>query len=329
VPNQLITLSIPGGNPAFYQEYTDIEGNFEFTDFNYYHDKDVFLRAIDQAGMLIKLDTGLTVQLPQLPVPGYTEEKVRSFIHKSSRRKKIEAAFAADEDSGEWQTTEDGVKNSRPAVADVPADHLVEPDNYNSFPNMPETLKEIVPGLILKDKKGVYSLRVLDIQRKLYFKDEPVYFIDGLLFTSNDIFLKLDPSTVQTIEVYGRPDKLARFGNFGRNGVIAAYTRNGDFYPADFPGLVKVPFRGFYPAREFYTPVYNNKNTTPQTPDLRPLIYWKPTVITDASGKAQVSFYNSDNLGTYEIHIEGLSATGIPGVTTSRYEVQLPMQSKK
>jgi hypothetical protein len=194
---------------------------------------------------------------------------------------------------------------------------------------MPETLKEIVPGLVIKDKKGVYSLRVLDIKRKLYFKEEPVYFIDGLLFTSNAFFLKLDPATVQAIEVYGRPDKLARFGNFGKNGVIAAYTRNGDFYPEDYLAFLKLPFRGFQQTREFYTPVYDDKSKITQKPDLRPLIYWNPLLTTDASGKTQISFYNADNIGPYHVHIEGISSTGMPGVATSQYHVQLPMQSKK
>jgi hypothetical protein len=329
VPNQLITLSVPGGHPAFYQEYTDTEGFFDFVDFTYFHDKDIFLRAVNQPDMVIRVDTSLTLPWPLIQAPAYAEDKVRTFINKSSIRKKIAAAFATDEESEEWQITENGAKAIRPTVADVPADHLIEPDNYNPFSSMPETLKEIVPGLIIKDKKGIYSLRVLDIQRKLYFKEEPVYFIDGLLFTDNDIFLKLDPSTVQSIEVYGRPEKLARFGNFGRHGVIAAYTRNGDFYPADYPGLLKVPFRGLYQTREFYTPVYDTKNPAPQNPDLRPLIYWNPTVTTDANGKAQVIFHNTDNIGPYEIHIEGISATGLPGATSSRYDVQLPMQSKK
>ncbi|MCP6374053.1 hypothetical protein NL455_29670, partial [Klebsiella pneumoniae] len=66
-----------------------------------------------------------------------------------------------------------------------------------------------------------------------------------------------------------------------------------------------------------------------QKPDFRPLIYWNPSVTTNAEGKAQVTFYNADNTGTYEVKIEGISDEGIPGATHARYEVQLPMQSRK
>jgi hypothetical protein len=330
VPNELITLSVPGGNPAFFQEYTDTEGYFSFIDFNYFADKDIFLRAINQTAMHIQVDTNLLDQpTPAPPREFYAENKVGSFISKSRSQKMIQAAYAGEEATEEWQVTENGAEQIRTTVADVPADHFIQPENFNSFPNMTETLKEIVPGLIIKEKKGVYSLRVLDIKRKLYFKEEPLYFIDGLLFTNNDLFLKLDPASIRAIEVYGRPDKLARFGAFGRHGVIAAYTRNSDFYPEDYPGLLKVPFRGYYQTREFYMPVYEQTSQKPQQPDLRPLIYWNPSVTTNASGKAQITFYNADNLGTCEIRLEGISAGGLPGATTSQYRVQLPVQSKK
>ncbi|MDO1445672.1 MG2 domain-containing protein [Rhodocytophaga aerolata] len=329
VPNQLVTLSVPGGNPAFYQEYTDQDGKFEFMDFNYFQDKDVFLRPISQTGLQSILDTSLAISLPPVPLQDFAQEKVTNFIHKTSQLSKIQAAYKTEEDSQEPQATEDDKQPVRMTVADVPADHIIELDKYNQFPSMPETLKEIVPGLIIKDKKGVYSLRVLNIKRKMYFTEEPVYFVDGLLFTTNDILLTLDPASVQAVEVFGRPEKLARFGNFGQNGVIAAYTRSGDFYPADLPGLMKIPFRGYSQTREFYSPVYDNPNAERQKPDLRPLIYWNSSITTDANGKAQVTFYNADNIGTYEVHVEGISAEGLPGSMTTSYDVHLPVQSKR
>jgi hypothetical protein len=320
---------VPGGNPAFYQEYTDTDGYFNFTDFNYYNDKDIFLQAVNLPGMLIKVDTILNRKMPLLQAQVYDKDKIRNFVSRSNSLKKINVAFASDENTEEWQVTKDGAETIRTTVADVPADHIIEPEKYNPFANMPETLKEIVPGLVIKEKKGEYSLRVLDIKRKLYFKEEPIYFIDGLLFISNDLFLKLDPAMVQAIEVYGRPDKLSRFGNFGKNGVIAAYTRNADFYPENYPALLRLPFRGLQQTREFSIPVYDDQSKAAQKPDLRPLIYWNPLITTDVNGKTQISFYNADNLGAYRIHIEGISSTGIPGVAFSQYSVQLPMQSKK
>jgi hypothetical protein len=70
-------------------------------------------------------------------------------------------------------------------------------------------------------------------------------------------------------------------------------------------GAILFPFQGFYLAREFYQPDYENKDI--QTPDNRITIYWNPEVQTDSTGMAKVSFYNSDLKGKALIRISGVS----------------------
>ena len=70
-------------------------------------------------------------------------------------------------------------------------------------------------------------------------------------------------------------------------------------------GAILFPFQGFYKAREFYQPDYENKDI--QTPDNRITIYWNPEVQTDSTGTAKVSFYNSDLKGKALIRVSGIS----------------------
>jgi hypothetical protein len=70
-------------------------------------------------------------------------------------------------------------------------------------------------------------------------------------------------------------------------------------------GAIMFPYQGIYMAREFYQPDYENKNI--QTPDKRTTIYWDPEIQTDSTGKATVSFYNSDLKGKALIRISGVS----------------------
>jgi uncharacterized protein YfaS (alpha-2-macroglobulin family) len=65
------------------------------------------------------------------------------------------------------------------------------------------------------------------------------------------------------------------------------------------------PYQGIYMAREFFQPDYEKKNLP--TPDNRTTIYWNPEIQTDSSGKATVSFYNSDLKGEALIRISGIS----------------------
>jgi len=55
------------------------------------------------------------------------------------------------------------------------------------------------------------------------------------------------------------------------------------------------PVSGIYQAKEFYKPDYENSNS--KIPDNRTTIYWNPEIKIDSTGKAKVSFYNSDLKG--------------------------------
>ncbi len=43
---------------------------------------------------------------------------------------------------------------------------------------------------------------------------------------------------------------------------------------------------------------------------------------TDATGKATVSFYNSDDISTFRVSAEGLSVNGTPLLGSYEYRVQ-------
>jgi hypothetical protein len=63
-------------------------------------------------------------------------------------------------------------------------------------------------------------------------------------------------------------------------------------------------------AKEFYSPKYTVDASKDQQVDNRSTIFWEPSVITDNEGKAKVSFYSSDAIGTYTISVEGSDMKG-------------------
>ncbi len=86
---------------------------------------------------------------------------------------------------------------------------------------------------------------------------------------------------------------------------VVSFKTYSNSYRGNPRGAIIFPFQGFYMAREFYQPDYENKNI--QTPDNRTTIYWDPEVQTDSTGTAKVSFYNSDLKGKALIRISGVS----------------------
>jgi hypothetical protein len=86
---------------------------------------------------------------------------------------------------------------------------------------------------------------------------------------------------------------------------VVSLNAYADSYRGNPKGAVILPFKGFYQAKEFYAPKYENNNT--DKADNRTTIYWNPEVNTDSTGKAKVSFYNSDLKGKAIIKIAGVS----------------------
>jgi hypothetical protein len=120
-------------------------------------------------------------------------------------------------------------------------------------------------------------------------------------------------SEVEMIDVLKDPAETALFGNEGQNGVICIYLkRGGRNAPRELGSHQKlITFMGYTPPVEFYQPKYFISSVKESTkPDLRSTIYWKPNLITDENGQAQIRFYTADLAGTYTLILEGISSEG-------------------
>jgi uncharacterized protein YfaS (alpha-2-macroglobulin family) len=89
------------------------------------------------------------------------------------------------------------------------------------------------------------------------------------------------------------------------------------------PGVRIEQVVGFMPQRQFYVPRYDNPTPEEKVrPDYRATLYWAPTVRTDASGKATVSFFASDAKTTLRLRAEGTSYRGQPGAGETTMKVE-------
>ncbi len=187
---------------------------------------------------------------------------------------------------------------------------------------MAEVFREIVTHVSFQYKKGENKIRVYSDEYMKNFDRQPLFLIDAIPTFNKTFVLNLDPGDVETIEVINSNHKIRQFGFLGQYGVIAISTKRGAITSDDIPGNYIIDFQGCYNSRGFYSPVYSNSAETDKSkPDLRSLIYWNPLLITDSNGKASVSFYNTDNITTVEIRIEGISPNGTPGLAGYKYDI--------
>ncbi|MGF7038798.1 carboxypeptidase regulatory-like domain-containing protein [Mucilaginibacter lappiensis] len=143
--------------------------------------------------------------------------------------------------------------------------------------------------------------------------------IDGVEIKNID---DINQQDVETIELLLGAN-AAIYGPRAAQGALLITTRQGGERAAkDMPskGILPITPQGFYKAREFYSPKYDNAALSNQ-PDLRTTIYWNPELVTDQDGNASFNYYNADGQGTYRLVIEGIDENGNLGRLVYRYRV--------
>jgi hypothetical protein len=152
------------------------------------------------------------------------------------------------------------------------------------------------------------------------------FAVDGLV-TDNTFIESLQPCDIEMVDVLRGAD-AAIFGTQANGGgIINILTKSGN---PDYtgpstqltPGVITGWRIGYHITREFYTPQYDVSKPEHDLPDFRSTIFWHPLVKTDATGKATVSYWNSDAKTTVQIQVEGFSNKGRVAVGRLEYSIQ-------
>jgi hypothetical protein len=135
---------------------------------------------------------------------------------------------------------------------------------------------------------------------------------------------EISPEDIYRIEALESYSYLAIYGEEAMNGLILITTKYGDEADAPVviqPGLIKYSFKGFYKAREFYSPKYDLKKTVSLS-DNRKTVFWSPDIVTGADGKISFDYLNAAEKGNYRVVIEGIDANGKLGRQVFSYKVE-------
>lgn len=94
----------------------------------------------------------------------------------------------------------------------------------------------------------------------------------------------------------------------------------GAFDASDLSQII-TQVNGYYEAREYFVPDFSNTANSIRT-DLRPTLFWVPTLKTDANGKAFIRYRNSDAKTIVRVSVEGITDRGEPVAATMNYQVK-------
>ncbi|GAB4032216.1 hypothetical protein [Spirosoma gilvum] len=199
-------------------------------------------------------------------------------------------------------------------------------DAYTRFPRMEEVLREYVLGVMPRKRQGHFVLNVLNEPYRAIFDNQALVLIDGVPVFDMDKVIEFSPLKVKQLDVVTNYYLMspAIF-----SGIISFMTYKGDL--AGFPldnRLVRLDYDGLQLQWEFFAPRYDRpagtatKQTSSRLPDARTLLYWNPNWNPNAQGKAQADFYTSDQTGTYQVEVNGLTRDGQAGFQRFTFEVK-------
>jgi hypothetical protein len=215
-------------------------------------------------------------------------------------------------------------------------DHVVKGDilTNSGATNLVVALQGKVPGIVITSAIGssgvsTYKINIRGVS-SILLNTEPLILIDGVpvggsppVFeggkmvemgsTSGDRLSMLDINMIDRVEVTTRMNSL--YGEAGRNGVIAVFTKTGlSNKNSNLQNIKTVDTHkilGYNMPREFRLPDYGSPLIEKEKPDYRSTVYWNPNLKTDGiSGICSVSFFAADLPGRYRVIVEGISETG-------------------
>lgn len=304
-----------------YEALVDETGRFDIPVLiDFYGDEEVFYQAESRGQIIedVQIDISKESHI-QFDRPAVTATReVDTYYSFAGKRTEIQKSYTYHmrKDVYETQRSLNALIEEEVFGADV----KIELDDYLLFPTMSETLREIVPLLQHRKRKGNDVIRLYFEDADRFSQGDPLLIVDGVITRNITYFLSLKPVDVASIAVIHSFDKLRAFGSLGKNGIVLIETRipdNAERVPRSEHtfmatglerDLLKLPEKGMSTRGE-------------NTPDLRTNLYWNPNVTIDSSGQTRLNIQTSDVTGTFKIRIEGFTASRTPVYAEKEFRV--------
>ena len=311
-----VALSIPGKDNYSKITETNNSGQFIFNINDTYENTKAFVQIIDDS------KENYTLTIKDLSKNNYknfsyqevkTNDKIDALIQKRSVFNQIENAYLSKKSDTILKA-----KNLLPAYKNIAIKFNL--DDYKRFKSMKDIFVEIIENSWVKESKGNYTFYVTGNQQSTSYNLLPLILIDGLIIQNHNDLFNINTKSLKNIWVY---KNLYNFGAKTYQGIIALETFKND-YSKDivFYDKHNKTINLFKPQqnKKYFNQEYLN-NSSSRIPDFRHQLLWEPNLKIDQDNSI-LTFFTSDNTGSYEINIEGFSNSGKPVSIKQYFEVK-------
>jgi len=303
-----VLLSIPGKIAGFQYAKTDKEGNFSF--------KIPINEKIND--LIIQPDAGTNHQSIRIESsfsdryskPGtedrHSDKIIPEYISNYRVNHQVNKIYGTSSAGDPVSHTFSQPKPKR--FYGKPDNELIMKD-YITLPVMQEVFFELLTGVLLKDKKGGYRIRINDPLNNMPYENEPGMFVDGVVVKDASVIAAIEPELVEKIDVVREQYYV---GDYFFSGIVNVITKAGDFSNAVLPNYaVRIPYLVLDRVNSFLSPDYSpGDKKANRIPDFRNTLYWNPSVKPDKAGNAKIEFWSSDVIADYEVNIQGFTEDG-------------------
>lgn len=333
IPNGKITLFTTAGGTFILDTVADAQGRFAFKDMLFKDSIKFVLQARNAKGgknveiILDKLSQPASVKSRFITdVQVNSSAALLTYLKSSKKQYDEEAKYGYGNHTimlKEVTVTEkkksSALANSNNLNGAGNADQVITSEFFDKMgcATIDQCLQGRLMGVVFQN--GVpYSTRSMNTPMQL--------IVDGI-YVEGDFLATIPPMNVASVEVLRTIGNTAIYGSRGGGGVLIITTKRGGEYNYNAsqmysPGIITYTPKGFYQARVFYAPKYDDPKTNVAIADLRSTIHWVPNLVTNKEGNASFEYYNAGSKGTYRVVVEGINDEGYLGRQVYRYEVK-------
>jgi len=317
IKNAIVLLSCIDTIPNLEYAVTNSNGLFQMLLSDYYNGKELFLtiknipvnqnweiKTEDEFAQSEKWNPSL------MPPNGNNKE----YIVKSQNLVYINKSYKLEKSVNEKQQTEPRIIVPRfyycPVITVLPSDFVP----LDSFP---EIAVEILPQVRLIKEKGKYHVQMVDELSKGYQKNDPAIFLDGVYLDDVNKIIGLGSEQIKKIDLI---TSERAFGDLVFYGAVSITTRTNEMInskPVSYSFRVKNDN-----INSGANLVPDNSPPDKNSPFLRQLLYWNPSLGLNATDDTNFEFYTSDNSAKFIIKVEGISEDGTPISASSAIQVE-------
>lgn len=192
-------------------------------------------------------------------------------------------------------------------------DAIYRMSEYQLLPTLRDVIIDIISGVRVRRNNGSYNLMIDEKRpssRQFLGKlpGEPLFLLDGVPVNNPDIIFNLSPADIETIEV---AHASWYFEEYPVHGIFAVTTKNKEIFRRKDVYQYTYTSVGASSSIQYKFRQHSVKQgALARIPDFRPLLYYQPMATTNEKGEADFRFFTADDVGSYRILVEGVTADG-------------------